>query len=102
MREVKEFTHSIARLELTELETAIALLWFFAREGRELNAREIAELMQTMGLRGAINISRLSKSLSKSRQVVSAKPRVVFDFASPTKHAWIQNTETLFDRFRQR
>lgn len=78
MRDIKQFTHSIAQLELTELETAIALVWFFAREGRELNAREIADLMQTMGLRGAINTSRLSKSLSKSRQVVSGKAKGSF------------------------
>jgi hypothetical protein len=70
--ELVAFSEGLSLLELTEVESAIALLWFLEQRADQLegSGTEIAKLMHDLSLRGQVNSSRLCEALSKHPDVV--------------------------------
>jgi hypothetical protein len=69
------FAEGIAKLGLTEVGYAIALLWYFdQKEGRsELRPAYLAEMMQDLSLRRRVNVTRLGRQLLANREVMRGK-----------------------------
>jgi hypothetical protein len=66
------FGEGLAPLELTEVDSAIALLWFLDHERRraEASANDLAKLLHQLSLRSKVNVSRLAKNLQKHPDIV--------------------------------
>lgn len=70
--ELRAFGKGIASLSLGETDTAIALLWFLGRDAdeTEASASELASLMNSLSLRGKINVHRLATRLAANKDTV--------------------------------
>jgi hypothetical protein len=73
--EFDHFCRGIATFSLSETQKAVACLWFADHfsSGAELSLAEIANHLQSSGLTGKVNVSRLRKRLSKSRDAHSGE-----------------------------
>ncbi len=73
--DLPSFAEGIAKLGLTEVGCAIALLWYFdQKEAKsELRPAYLAELMQDLSLRRRINVTRLGRQLLANRDVMRGK-----------------------------
>jgi len=69
------FAENISKLGLTEVDCAIALLWYLdLNEGRsELRPAFLAELMHDLSLRQRVNATRLGRQLLANRDVMRGK-----------------------------
>ncbi len=66
---LKAFSAEIGSSGLSEVDEAVALLWFIADDG-EMTAHDLAHAARTCALRGTINVSRLSQNLARHFDVV--------------------------------
>lgn len=72
----RQFIAHLAGLDLTEVDAAVALLWFESHEDHhetELTARGLADLLMETRLRGNVNVSRLALKLAKHADVVRGR-----------------------------
>jgi hypothetical protein len=69
------FAEGIAKLGLTEVGYAVALLWYFDHEQArpELRPAYLAELMHDLSLRRRVNVTRLGRQLLANRDVIRGK-----------------------------
>lgn len=86
-REFHEFCRGIAEMGLTEVEKAVALLWYeeYHKPGTELTATELAERLHSVALTGRVNVSRLRHKLCKSPYVVQGNTRWSFRISLPRR-----------------
>jgi hypothetical protein len=77
-----EFAREIARLDLTSVECAIALLWYY-RETQQFEDRTAIELATDLGEEGfrRPNVTRLHEGLSDSRDTVRGQRERSFQIA---------------------
>lgn len=87
--ELRAFGEALGGIaNLSETDTAIALLWYLDRSGggEEQSVRDLAKLMHELSLRGAVNIARLKKQLSERRDtVIRAKTDGSFKLKAASK-----------------
>lgn len=69
------FAEDISKLDLKEVDYAIALLWYFDLQERtpELRPAFLAELMHELLLRRRVNVTRLGRQLLANRDVMRGK-----------------------------
>ena len=76
----REFVASLAEEGLTNLQKAIALIWYkdHYSDNGELSGDEIADRLEQTGLTGQVNRTRLRGRLQKSPEVVRGQGRDAF------------------------
>lgn len=87
-------------MDLTESDSAVALLWFWDETGekQEASAREIADLMHELSLRGQVNVSRLAGKLAAHRDLVKGKSKGSFKIKLARKEELAEVYEPLLTR----
>lgn len=97
---VDGFLEALAQEDFTELEMAVAVLWFNAYHQLEveLSSVEIAHKLQNAGLTGRINVSRLAQKLGKSRDLVKGSCDKKFRIAARRK----SDLDEKYSRFLKR
>ncbi|WP_293378347.1 hypothetical protein [Phenylobacterium sp. SCN 70-31] len=77
----REFIAYLAAQELTEVDVAVALLWFESHEDHhqsELTGRQLADLLAADRLRANVNVSRLGAKLARHADVVRGRAAGTF------------------------
>lgn len=71
------FSKAISGYSLTEVDIAVALIWFISHEDHaiEISAKDVAEIIIDQRIKSSINVSRLSLNLSKHGDLVKGKSR---------------------------
>lgn len=89
---ISAFAARLASLDLTELDKALALLWFDCIHGnnRGLSVKDIADQIVALRLGPSVNASRLSRNLRASRQIVTNANKLL--------HLTVSATESWTDR----
>lgn len=80
MGDVSTFAQSLAELNLSQPDTAVALLWFRDHEeqGAEATARDLGVQMHDLGLSSVPNYARLQKQLGAHKDTVRGKAARTF------------------------
>lgn len=73
--ELSHFATGLAAIQLTEVEVAVALLWFIEETGEapEASAADLARTMHDLALKPAVNVSRLAVRLRLHSATVQGK-----------------------------
>ncbi len=72
MPDLSTFAQQLAETQLTQVELAVALVWFHDHQhtGSSVSLTDICKLLHEQGLSGSINRSRLFTQLSRHRDVI--------------------------------
>jgi hypothetical protein len=98
--ELVAFGEGLPPLELTEVECAIALLWFLEQKAGqpEASAAELGKLIHDLSLRSQVNTWRLSKALGKHPDIVKGNKVGNFKLKLGSKAALATRYEPLMKR----
>lgn len=89
MNSIADFADALSSESLTQVETAIAILWFHDHEApdAEILTRSLALQVSELGLSKAVNMSRLSDAIRKHKATTAGKSKNSVRLTRAARHS---------------